>query len=211
MFPKYSFSVAAVLFLLAINVVLLDLAVFSSQGRSESTKTIVLPTPTPSVQTSDAQCPPSCRSFISEEIRKSIPSSAPSTVSTTAETAKLQETAKEFYVPLGSGSTKSSDYEELPSAEAYVDTYNYSKINKVVFEVYLRNPTGNGKVYAKLFNATDKHDVWFSEVVFEGGGTARREAAITLEPGNKLYRVMLKSSLRYDAYVDTARIKIVTY
>ena len=98
----------------------------------------------------------------------------------------------------------------LDGAQVYIDTALYDSIKRVTFEVFLRNPTGNGRTYAKLFNATDKHDVWFSEVYFEGGGLVRKEATITLEPGNKLYQVYLKSSLAYDVYVDNARIHIIT-
>ena len=69
------------------------------------------------------------------------------------------------------------DYEDILSAEAYIDTGNYSSIKQAVVELFLRNPTGNGRIYAKLYNVTDKHDVWFSEVFTEGrtGGKKRSD------------------------------------
>ncbi|KKR87217.1 hypothetical protein A2875_04930 [Candidatus Gottesmanbacteria bacterium RIFCSPHIGHO2_01_FULL_46_14] len=188
-------ALTAILLLVAINLVWIDIIIFS-QGKSEpivsyrdpqptSTPTPIVSGPTPYVVFTPA---PTLPTFIQGPISQ----------------------AKEYYIPLGSGTTKSNEYVALDGAQVYIDTALYDSIKRVTFEVFLRNPTGNGRTYAKLFNATDKHDVWFSEVYFEGGGLVRKEATITLEPGNKLYQVYLKSSLAYDVYVDNARIHIIT-
>jgi hypothetical protein len=191
------------LLLITVNVVLLDLIVFSRlpQRQEAAVVTLVAPPDT---------CPLSCRSVISEELAKQKTEVIFQPQAKISPAVSFPLSAKEYYIPLGSGVTKSSDYEELTSVEAYVDTKNYPPIAQAYFGTHLRNPTGNGMVYAKLYNATDKHDVWFSDVSFEGGGTLQREAKITLDPGRKLYRVMIKSTLRYDGYVDNARIRIVT-
>lgn len=181
------------LLLLTVNVVLLDLLVFFRPNRQPETISVVAPTPL-------IECPGSCQTMIADKL----------------ETQKVPQvsippaSAKEYYVPLGSGTTRQTDYQELPSVEAYVDPLNYPSIKQAYFQVHLRNTTGNGTVFAKLYNVTEKHDVWLSEVSFVGGGTDLRETKVTLDKGNKLYRVMIKATLPYDVYVDNARIRIVT-
>lgn len=118
--------------------------------------------------------------------------------------------AKEIYIPLGQGSTESQEWVEIPGAEAVINKNNFLKIKSVIFEVSLRIPTGNGRVYAKLFNVTEKHDVWFSEVWAESSQSKREESKpLTLGSGRHLYRVMMKSTMGYEAILDQARLKIV--
>ncbi|MFC1727387.1 hypothetical protein ACFL0Y_02585 [Patescibacteria group bacterium] len=117
---------------------------------------------------------------------------------------------KELYIPLGGGSTNSQTYEGLEGIEAVIDTANYPNAKQIIFEATLRIPTANGKVYAKLYNVSDKHDVWHSEVSAEGSQGYRAESEkISLSQGRKLYRVMVKSTMGYEAKLDTARIKII--
>ena len=182
-------AIVVILLLVAINLLYLDIIIFSQGKNVQNIVTYrevpptISPTPTP----------------------------LPTPFTTPVSVISLpQASAKEYYIPLGSGTTRSSDYVSLEGAEAHIDTSLYGNIKQVTFEVFLRNPTGNGVTYAKLFNVTDKHDVWFSEVSMVGGGTSRKDAAVTLEPGNKLYRVYLKSTLAFDVYADNARIHIVT-
>lgn len=119
-------------------------------------------------------------------------------------------TVKEIYVPLGNGSTKSLDWTAIPGAEVVLDAANFSKIKSMIFEVFLQIPTGNGKVYAKLYNVSDKHDVWSSEVAVEGGGIQRMESKnITLDSGRKVYRVMMKTTMGYEAILESSRLKII--
>jgi len=74
----------------------------------------------------------------------------------------------------------------------------------------MRIPTANGRVYAKLYNVTDKHDVWYSEVWVEGSTSYRAETtSINLSSGRKLYRVMMKSQMSNEVVLDLARLKIV--
>lgn len=190
--------VIPVLFLFAVNLLFLDIVVFSQQKPQPPAQVVVESVPAPTQ--ADTSCSSSCIAKIDEKLKTVQPNSVVSV-----------SPAREFYVTLGSGTTKSSDYEDILSAEAYIDTGNYASIKQASVELFLRNPTGNGRVYAKLYNVTDKHDVWFSEVFIEGGGpVTKKEMPITLDRGNKLYRVMMKSTMKYDGWLDNARIKIVT-
>lgn len=200
--PPFNFLVSSLLLLLTVNALLVDGIIFSRLLTRDHTATVA------NVAVPE-QCSLACQTMISNEVAKNkyvLPAATPDRLPTPF----VPFSAKEYFIPLGSGNTKANEYEQLTSVEAYVDTGNYPPIKEAYFDLHLRNPTGNGKAYAKLFNVTDKHDVWYSEVVFEGGGTMQKEAKITLDSGKKLYRVMVKSSLQYDVYADNARIRIVT-
>lgn len=124
--------------------------------------------------------------------------------------ACLAEMAKEIYIPLGSGSTKSRDWVALAGVEAVIDSANFPDVKSMILEASLRIPTANGRVYVKLYDVTAKHDVWFSEVWAEGSTSYRAESAeISLPPGRHLYRLMMKSTMGYEAILDFARIKII--
>mgnify|MGYP001560227162 CR=1 FL=1 len=199
--------VASFLLLLTVNIVMLDLAIFfgrSGTKPSEIAATTVrvvatttpIPTPTPT-----EACLSSCEAKI-DALAKRI------------EELPVSQTAKntsEYYISLGSGTTKSSVWQDIAGVEAIIDTTNYPSIKSVIFEVFLNIPTANGSVYAKLYNVTDKHDVWFSNVSSEGPVLTKKEAMITLAPGIKTYRVMGLSTLKYDANIENARIRILTY
>lgn len=118
--------------------------------------------------------------------------------------------AKEIYIPLGQGSTDSQQWVEIPGAEAVIDEGNFSGIKSIILEASLRVPTGNSRVHVKLFNVTEKHDVWFSEVWVEGLQSKREESKpISLGLGRKLYRIMMKSTMGREVILDQARLKIV--
>jgi len=195
--------VCAVLFLADLAVV--NLKVFSSSQSQTPPVPTVLPTPSLEAQ---GDCPAACRALIPPITTGSVteaisrPTTQPATIA--------QPLAKEIYIPLGNGSTKSQEWVEIPGAEAVLDTANFPKIKSMIFEAFLRIPTGNGRAYAKLYNVTDKHDVWFSEVMVEGGNTQRVESKnIGLDAGRKVYRVMMKTAMGYEAVLESARLKII--
>lgn len=152
----------------------------------------------------DDVCPVPCL----EAINQATASIAPAP--TLSQTMIQPLSVKEFYIPLGSGSTKSQNWVELAGIESVVDMNNYQNVKTIIFEASMRIPTANGKVYAKLFNVTEKHDVWYSEVEAEGSSGYRAESAnLNLPPGRKLYRVMMKTTMGYESILDSARIKIL--
>lgn len=119
-------------------------------------------------------------------------------------------TTKELFIPLGSGSTKETTWVDLGGIETYIDTAKYSKIKEANFEATLRIPTANGRAYARLYNINEKHPVWGSEVWEEGQtGKMIKSSNLSLDQGNKLYRVQMYSTLGYEAFLDNARIRIV--
>lgn len=120
--------------------------------------------------------------------------------------------AKEYFIPLGSGINSSDDWFNVPGAQASIDPSQYNKIKNVTFEATVQIPTGNQKIWARLFNSTDKHPVWYSEVLTESvGPILLNSQPITLDEGNKTYQVQMKNQLKFPANLLQSRIHIVTY
>ena len=119
--------------------------------------------------------------------------------------------AREFFIPLGSGSSTSNNWEDIPGASAYVDSSLYQTIEKVTFEASLYTPTGNQTANARLYNVTDSHPVWNSEVTIDGGTPQLKiSGGIVLDSGSKLYQVQLKTQLGARTNLENARIHIIT-
>lgn len=117
---------------------------------------------------------------------------------------------EEVSIAFGNGQTISREWEDIPGLTAYIDSSRYKNIKLARFEASLRIPTANGRVYARLFNKTDQHPVWFSEVSSEGpDSTFCQSENITLSPGNKLYQVQAKTTMGFASIIDSARVKII--
>ncbi len=143
-----------------------------------------------------AKCPSGCLTAINK-------------LSGTTTTASV---AKEYYVPLGTGTNATSDWADVVGASATVDTAQYPRMKQVVFEATLAVPTGNQVAYVRLFNKTDGHPVWYSELSMNTSGpTLLTTQAITLDKGSKLYQVQMKTQLKHTANLNQARLHITTY
>lgn len=119
-------------------------------------------------------------------------------------------TVKEHFVPIGAGLNTTSDWTDVPGATVTVDSTNYGSIKKVTLEASIYCPTGNQQVYVRLYNSTDKHPVWSSELSMAGSGpTLLTSPAIALSSGNKTYTVQMKSQLKYPAELKMARLHII--
>lgn len=196
------------LFLLAFNLIILDVKLFLTKKPEEKTETVMEPlvTPTPSAIANEEtmNCSAACLQAI-ETATASI-----KLPTAEKEIQKPAVTTKEIFIPLGSGSTKNTSWVNIGGIETYIDTFKYTKIKEANFEAALRIPTANGRAYARLYNVNDNHPVWNSEVWVEGqAGNMVRSEKISFDSGNKLYRVQLYSSLGYEAFLDNARIRII--
>lgn len=190
-----------VVILLAVNVLFLNIFIITRLKPIPSETMTTVATP------SGDACDERCRQAIANQVLETLPTplTAPEKPGAT------KSVTREYIIPLGNGSTRSTDYTDLSGVEAYIDTANYPDIEKVTFEVYMTIPIANGFAYAKLYNATDHHDVWYSEVSMETDQVVRKEATIALEPGKKLYRVMMKSTMAAEAKLVNARIRILAH
>jgi len=160
------------------------------------------------------KCGDDCLAKINEKIYEATSSfklsESPSAPDTSSQVnIKTSSSVKEFYIPFGYGSNSTDDWADVSGLQAYVDTVKYQNIKNVVFEATIYIPTGNQKAYARLFNVTDKHPVWFSEVSIEGGQQQLvTSEPIKFDPGNKLYQVQMKTSLKRLTNLTQARLHI---
>ena len=225
-----------VFFLIFLNILLLDLFAainlmdkknkYSSQSRAVSIS--ITPTPIfPSADESQSQnCSPNCVSEIDRALAplKKALSATPrlaktqtGTLPTTApvvqptESSQHQATVKEFFIPLGTGSSTAADWTDVPGVKAEIDSTKYANIQKVLFEASTHVPSANQIVEVRLYNETDKYVVSNSEFLYPSGTTQNfRIAAIQLGQGAKTYQVQMKTQLQYSAVLDQSRIHITT-
>ncbi|MBI2028034.1 MAG: hypothetical protein HYT07_00355 [Candidatus Levybacteria bacterium] len=207
-----------VLLIILINLAYLDFVYFRDLNKSSGKEnTLVTPAQNTANQGEPSQiCPNSCIAAIYEatsSVKLASPSSEKNATPTKSPVSASNATSqtKEFFVPFGSGSSSAEDWEDVGGLKAYIDSSQYPSIKSVVFEASVRIPTGNQVAYVRLFNETDKHPVWFSEVSMEGGTPQFLVSKpITLDQGNKLYKVQMKTQLKAPAILDQARIHITT-
>lgn len=222
-----SYTHLVIIFLLTViaaNLFILDIKVFSPSSLKISEISVsITPRPTlsstfPSGQDNarDFSCPQSCLSIIEQATKSSNTvagslsqlTANPSTTLGTSNT--IARVARESYIPLGTGSTDKSSFADLTATETAIDPANYGTIKEAYFIASLKNTTRNGQVEAQLYNVTDKHPVWNSLVTMNGAESQTiTSGKITLDTGNKLYRVQLKSTLNYTVSLDNAKIRII--
>lgn len=174
--------------LLLVNVILLNIYLFRKVQTVQSNTTASVATPTP------------------------IPvTSAPTVIPTiTAPVVINQESgAKDYFVPLGSGTNQASDWTDVPGAQATVDFGSYQHIKSIVFEASVAVSTGNESVSVRLYNVSDQHPVWYSDVTMNGGDSAYLiSQPIEYDKGPKIYQVQMKTQLQYPANLTQSRIHI---
>ena len=175
--------------------------------------TVIEPTIVPAGQTEvleEPGCPLACGEKIDEATKAALANLK------AQPTAKLpvtvpQSEVKEFFIPFGGGQSQAEDWENLYGLEAYIDGSKYGNIKEAVFEATVQIPTGNEKVFVRLYNATDQHPVWNSEVSHEGGSPQILiSGPVEMIKEKKLYRVQMKTSLKFLAILTQARVKITT-
>jgi hypothetical protein len=115
---------------------------------------------------------------------------------------------KDYYVPFGTGTNQTSDWADVPGMQAVIDFGNYKNIKEVYFEVNVNVPTGNEMVWVRLYNITDKHPVWYSEVTTTNNNYVFSPSLI-YDVGTKVYQVQMKTQLQYPANLTLARIHII--
>ncbi len=207
------------LFLISANLLFLDWKLFWEKeldfGQNELGEEILLsPTPTLALEfaknstssqsataSEDDVCPQSCLSTINRAI----------STSSATKPGDNKVNLKIFYLPLGSGSTKSLEWVDIPGLVTYIDPANFNKVKTFIFEASLRIPTANGQMDVRLYNKNDGRPVWFSDISSQSSTSILIQSQpITFEPGNKLYQVQARTSMGFDSFVDFARIKFVT-
>lgn len=197
------------LFLTLGNLIYLDYKILRPEGSLFPTINIIKepasPSPTPAitglsrtdVEEIIKEATGSLKLIIGDEEKKSATSVARS--------------EQEFIIYLGTGEGNADDWVDVGGAASYIDSSKYGGIKAVVFEASLFTPTGSQWAYARLFNTTDKHPVWSSDVYIEGGEAKTLTTPITLNSGNKRYQVQMKTQLKHKTLLRSARVRITTW
>jgi hypothetical protein len=203
---------------LFINVIYIDILLAQSSNKQTIVQrftNIISQTPPAETKTpaSPEICPQSCLLEIRQATISNKQTATPTSVPTVLPLQNATSSqAKEYYVPFGSGSGSSADWEDVPGLQASIDSNSYGSIKNVVFEASLHIPTGNETANVRLYNATDGHPVWNSEVDFNGNieSILKTSQLVNLDSGNKLYKVQIKTQLQFQAILDQSRLHIAT-
>ena len=133
----------------------------------------------------------------------------PSPTGASAPLSAAQNLVKDYFIPLGSGTNQTSDWADVPGIQATVDLGKYQNINEIHFEASVYVPTANEWVSVRLYNMTDKHPVWYSEVTMNGNASAYLiSPSIIYDAGPKTYQVQMKTQLQAPANLVQSRIHI---
>lgn len=183
---------AIILFLLA-NVIFLNLAIV----KNKSTSGNIILTPTPLATIYASASPTMIASPTPSPISSVVPKSSVSVI-------------KDYFIPLGSGSNQAGDWTDVQGAQVTVDLGQYQDIKEIHLESSIDVPTANGTVSIRLYNTTDKHPVWNSEVTANANmGLYLVSSALTYDSGSKLYQVQIKTQLKVLANLSQSRIHVI--
>lgn len=192
---------------------MLDIFIFSKQATIASISQ--------SLPISSSQvCPAACISEIHSTVAW-LPIATPSgqTCQTTCPSVATQPSqnvisnaVREFFIPFGIGMTQAIDWQDIAGLSAYIDSSKYTSVKSIVFEASVHLPAGDQSVGIRLYDETNKHPVWNSEVDFPGGANPQFLVSkpISLSNGNVLYNVQMKTQLAAPAMLDQSRVHIIT-
>lgn len=198
-----------------INLIILDIWIFKNyqktpeaKGTSVSVEKKSEPEVSSKIQSFSESpfCPNSCLVAI-EEATRSL-----KLKETKIAGRPLPSNVKEFFVPLGSGTNTSSNWTDVPGAQASVDSKSYAKVKEVIFEASITITHGNQTTYIRLFNVTDNNVVWNTEMTHEGSETKLLVSPpLTLPSGSKLYQVQMKSQLGGPTVLNQSKLHITVH
>lgn len=195
---------------LFVNIAVIDLLFYKNMGFQD----FVFQKPQQSSQNASVlqnnnYCDQNCVDKIYETIKQATQTATTLTPSVPQTAQNGQSLVKEYYVTFGSGTNSTNDWADVTGLSVYADSTAYGSIKQAVFEATISIPTGNETAYARLYNETDKHPVWFSDVSLSGGTPQLLiSKPITLDSWNKLYQVQMKTDLSYPANITQARIHL---
>ena len=168
------------------------------KDKSENTSTVINQlTPSPS----------SIPTLIPTKIPQPTPQLSPTPISTIKKVSE-EGSIREYFISFGTGSNQTSDWTDVSGLQANIDFGNYQNIKEIRFEASVNVPTANQTVSVRLFNVTDKHPVWNSEVTTTNNNYVVSSPMI-YDNGSKTYQVQMKTQLKYLANLTLARLHII--
>lgn len=196
-----------IIILLILNVLYLNYIVLFRAPNSPSSSTLSNIESSEMSENANITQAESCASVCQEIVDTAIAKIEPQNVATVK-----SPPLRESFIPFGSGASQAGDWENVAGLQSYVDSTAYDAIQKVVFEISMHVPSGNQIVWARLYNVTKNYPVWNSEVSMQGSEPQLLiSKPITLEPGNTLYQVQIKTQLKALTRIDQARLHITAH
>ena len=192
---KIGFAVSGALTaIIIVNLIYLNIfiATHNTTPPKLAAATVSTPSPTPSpISTASAVIEPSAQQVV---------------------TAPPQNSARDYYINLGSGTNQSTDWTDVSGTLSTFDIAQYQNIKEVHLETTINVPTANGTISVRLFNKTDGTAVWNSDrtVNAQVSGDLLISQNIFYPYGPKLYSVQMKSQLGILANLAQARLHIIT-
>ncbi len=162
----------------------------------EQTSNPILPSPQPTAGHPQDETPSAI-----------IPTQAVQTIPATSTTNHV---GADYYIPLGTGTNQATTWTGIVGAQATVNFGSYPNISQVLFEASVTTPTSNQKVSVQLYNITDQHPVWNSQVSTNGQQSAfLASSPLIYDTGEKVYQVQMQNQLAATANLTQARIHII--
>lgn len=194
------FLVGLLIFVLAINNLYITYTLKETKkDNTVSQEKLIYPTPslTPSF-------------FSNPTSTINLPTNTPIPIHTTTQSQSANTTlVKEYFIPMGTGTNQSSDWEDVAGTQTSADFGQYGNIKEIRFEASVSVPSSSQIVWVRLFNKTDKHPVWYSEVATKGETSAYLVSQpVVYDTGQKIYQVQIKSQLKGLTNLVQSRIHI---
>ncbi|MBU1127378.1 MAG: hypothetical protein ABIH88_00340 [Patescibacteria group bacterium] len=211
---KIAFVLASVLFVLIIaNLIFLDIGFFKEERKSIQAPTAI---ESPQAEKVDkAYCSQVCQDLIDEKIEKAISNIPEKTSEIVEKTSIIEKTSQAStqtisYIPISGGlSSQNRDWVDVGSSSFYLDTADYPSLNKAYFIAVIKTEYGQGRVFARLYDATHSIGVQGSEVSSDNENFEMKESGtLSFWKGKNLYKVQIKSLNGYSAFFDSGRIKL---
>ena len=117
---------------------------------------------------------------------------------TTSPPVTLSPLPSEVFIPLGSGSTHSTEWVDT-GAQAYVDASIYPRLKEVYLQASLR--ANSGTAFVRIGAAEISHNSPTS--------TFKISNSFQLGSGNRLYVVQIRSENGQEVFVENARLRLV--
>lgn len=162
--------------------------------------------PIPQVTSIDT-CGVKCQKFVEEKITEAV-----ATLSARpAATVRQQGGVRTSTIAVGSNfSTKNTDWTDIRGGEVTINPADYGSDLAVSWSGSLKVAHGNGRAFARLFDATNGIAVAASEISTTSADFTQAAAdGLSLWSGSNVYRVQVKSLNGFEITFDGGNIKIM--
>ncbi len=118
------------------------------------------------------------------------------------------DSIREYFIPLGSGNTSNTEWADVPSAQATINSDRYGEIVSIYFEASLS--AINGTVEARILDKTSSEVIDESNISHNTSEYVWRSSKpFSVGPGGKTYIVQMKSSTGEVVEMSQARLKVL--